>query len=82
MIYIAANPCRCGYDGSGVHQCHTGRDPRYQGARCTRPEITRLVPTGGGLAGVQMKASAQSATYCEQCWREAFPPAIQNRDFK
>ena len=71
--YTTASPCRCGYDGNGVHQCHAGRDPRYPGDRCTNPGITRLTPTGGALAGFTYKVTAQSATYCASCWREAFP---------
>jgi hypothetical protein len=23
------HPCRCGYAGEGVHQCHAGRNPQY-----------------------------------------------------
>ena len=58
--------CRCGYDGTGVHQCHVGREVR----RCPNPGVDRLVAYPAMLAGVQMKFGAVNGCYCVQHWAE------------
>lgn len=67
-------PCRCGFDGSGVHQCHAGRDPGYPGGRCPNPAgPARFVakPLGTfSLAGCQMKVVGDFFHYCDACWAE------------
>lgn len=70
MDFTEKNPCRCGFDGKGIHFCHAGR---AIGDRCTREAKPRFVATVGSLAGMQMKTSAEIACYCDECHAEAFP---------
>lgn len=66
-------PCRCGYTGTGVHQCHAGRDPAYTPGRCIKEAIPRLVASPVCLAGAQMKLGVVEAFYCDEHFVEAFP---------
>lgn len=66
------NPCRCGYDGTGEHQCHSGRDPRWPEARCPNEAKPRLIGQPVCLAGAQMKVGGVIAAYCEAHHLEAF----------
>lgn len=68
-LFTAASPCRCGYDGEGVHPCHAWRAPGPV-PRCTQPGITRLSATVNSLAGIQMKVGVRTDTLCEGHWRE------------
>jgi len=71
--FSAEEPCRCGYDGTGVHQCHAGRDPAYPHGRCSKSATPRLVTHPVCLAGEQMKLGAVSAFYCDEHFVQAFP---------
>lgn len=73
--YTTDRPCRCGYAGTGIHQCHAGRHPDYPEARCQNPAVARPVATVGSLPGAQMKTPAIFGHYCPQCWIEAGFPA-------
>lgn len=64
------NPCRCGYNGEGFHQCHAGR---ATGDRCPNEAKPRLIATLSSLAGMQLKTGAALAGYCDKCHAEAFP---------
>lgn len=66
-------PCRCGFNGEGLHRCHAGRNPLYPGEQCEKEAKPRFIAKLVGLAGVQMKMGAQIACYCEDCYKEAFP---------
>mgnify|MGYP001586860051 FL=1 len=68
--FTPEHPCRCGYDGEGVHRCHAGRDPRFPGVQCSAEGVPRLVPTMGSLAGNQLKVSCAVGVYCEAHWTE------------
>lgn len=69
--FSTAKPCRCGFDGTGVHQCHAGRE--IPSLRCSRAGIERLVesPVPYSLAGMQMKMVVVDGCYCRQHWIEA-----------
>lgn len=69
-LYTPEDPCRCGYDGEGVHQCHAGRDPRYPHGRCTNPAESKFVARLAPLSGMQMKAVGDWFHYCTSCWEE------------
>ncbi len=66
LDYTTKHPCRCGFDGTGEHLCHYSRE--YPGERCQVPGITKLVPTPGSLAGMQMKFACIDGTYCQEHW--------------
>ena len=71
MDYTADRPCRCGFDGTGMHRCHFGRpDPRGTGEtgehHCTAPALNRFLATWGSVAGMQPKVTAVAAHYCEE----------------
>lgn len=72
--YTPESPCRCGYDGTGAHRCHAGRDPRYPNGQCpNEAEPGRFVASRVGtysLAGHQMKVSGDWYHYCGACWAE------------
>lgn len=72
--YSSEHPCRCGFDGAGVHRCHAGRNPDYPGGHCPNPaEPGRFVSAPLGtwsLAGVQMKITGSFYHYCTPCWAE------------
>lgn len=68
--YTFDAPCRCGFLGEGVHQCHAGRDPRYPGSRCKNAAIDKYVFCNSALAGMQTKFSVIAGHYCEDCWKE------------
>jgi hypothetical protein len=72
-VFTSENPCRCGFNGEGIHQCHAGRNPLYEGDRCPREAKPRLVAVMSSLAGMQMKTGVAVAYYCEECHAEAFP---------
>ena len=67
------NKCRCGYDGTGMHRCHAGRNPLCEDEQCTNEAKPRFVATMSSLAGVQWKTGVALACYCESCHKEAFP---------
>lgn len=69
-MFTPASPCRCGYNGTGRHQCHSGRDPLYPGGRCPEDAVPRLLATKGMLAGMQIKTSVVVACYCASCYEE------------
>lgn len=80
ITFTPEHPCRCGFAGTGTHRCHAGRpDPATgeDGSRwCTQLGNTRLIPTGGSLAGMQLKFSCTTGCYCSEHWAEAgFTPA-------
>lgn len=72
-LFTTENPCRCGFDGNGIHRCHAGRDPRYPGQQCGNEAKPRFIAMPGSLAGMQRKASMALACYCDDCHAEAFP---------
>jgi len=72
-LFTAASPCRCGFDGTGRHRCHAGRDPRYPGERCEREAKPRFIATRQSLSGMQPKIGMALACYCDECHAEAFP---------
>jgi hypothetical protein len=74
LEFTKDKPCRCGFDGTGVHQCHAGRNPLAPGERCPNEAAPRLVAYLACLAGAQMKLGASLACYCDACHAEAFPP--------
>lgn len=69
MDYAPKHPCRCGFDGTGVHRCHAGRaDPRLGedgSRRCPHPAKNHLQATAASLAGVQFKVGVVDVHYCE-----------------
>jgi hypothetical protein len=65
-LYSGENPCRCGYDGNGVHQCHYGR--QVPGEHCENPGVERFWAYPTCLAGMQMKLGAVDGCYCEEHW--------------
>lgn len=68
--YTPSHPCRCGFDGTGTHQCHAGRDEAWLasgGQRCPNPANDYLVVQPVCLAGVQLKFGVTMAHYCEKC---------------
>jgi hypothetical protein len=67
------NPCRCGFDGTGRHRCHAGRDPGYPGGQCENEARPRLVAIPSSLAGMQLKTGVALACYCDACHEQAFP---------
>jgi hypothetical protein len=73
QMFSSDSPCRCGFDGTGIHRCHAGRDPRYPGGQCEREAKPRFIATPGSLAGMQAKMSMALACYCDECHAEAFP---------
>lgn len=65
--------CRCGFDGTGVHQCHAGRSTRD---RCPNAGVPRLLAQPVSLAGMQFKLGATVGVYCPGCWVEAGFPEV------
>lgn len=81
LTFTPARPCRCGYDGTGLHQCHAGRDPRYPGGRCPNEARPFLAAQLAALAGVQMKCGVSVVCYCPACAVEAgFNPPEARHD--
>lgn len=74
MPYTPSAPCRCGYDGTGVHRCHVGRpDPRTgeDGSRwCPHPAVEHLRAHLAPLAGVTLKFGAVNVAYCDRHYAE------------
>jgi hypothetical protein len=68
--FSPSTPCRCGFEGTGTHRCHAGRGTDEQCPREAKPKFV-LIPSS--LAGMQLKAGAVMACYCEECHAEAFP---------
>lgn len=66
LTFTPDAPCRCGYDGTGIHQCHAGRHPLYPGGRCTREGIPFLTAYLTSLAGVQTKYGVAVGVYCDE----------------
>lgn len=75
LSFTPEDPCRCGFNGEGIHRCHTGRNPAFPGGRCVREAVPRLLSAPAALAGTQMKFSVVVACYCPECHVEAFPKA-------
>ncbi len=67
--FTPERPCRCGFNGAGIHLCHAGRE---YGDRCPREAKPRLVARLSSLAGMQLKLGAALACYCDECYAEAF----------
>lgn len=69
MNFTTTNPCRCGYDGTGIHRCHAGRETAD---RCPEPADEYVVVAGlTALAGMQLKLGANVAYYCRAHAKES-----------
>jgi hypothetical protein len=69
-LFTTATPCRCGYDGTGRHRCHAGRNPLDPQGQCTADANPRMLSTRSSLAGMQLKTGALLACYCDPCFEE------------
>lgn len=71
-LFSVEFPCRCGYNGVGIHQCHYGRG--IPGRRCPEAGIEFLAqPTAGspfqiepGMLTGTIRSSILIGCYCER----------------
>lgn len=71
FIINKEHPCRCGFEGAGIHLCH----------RCGKVEgklryYANYPPSS--LAGMQMKLGVTESYGCDACW-EQFSALLKQR---
>ncbi len=55
--------CRCGFNGTGDHPCHSN------GYSCGKPAKHRFYNAKGvALTGLQMKVQMNDTYACDECW--------------